>query len=104
MNAVTTGGTVILLPGTYPENVTMITPSNLSVVPGTATISGDISGIPGLTKAGSGTLVLSGTNSYLGNTTINRGTLQISNDNQLGSPLAFVAVTTPGMLEIAGDG
>ena len=45
---------------------------------GTAAIGGIISGTAGLTKSGIGTLTLSGTNSYSGNTIINGGTLTVS--------------------------
>lgn len=51
----------------------------------TLTISGNISGNGGLTKNGSGTLVLSGSNSYSAPTVINAGTLNATTANALGS-------------------
>ena len=44
----------------------------------TATYSGVISGIGNLVKAGSGTVTLSGNNTFTGDTTINGGTLTLS--------------------------
>jgi autotransporter-associated beta strand protein len=41
------------------------------------TYSGSLSGSGSLTKTGAGTLILSGTNNYLGTTTVNGGTLEI---------------------------
>jgi fibronectin-binding autotransporter adhesin len=54
---------------------------------GTFTISGFISETTpaSLTKAGSGTLLLQGSNSYSNGTFINAGTLTINNNNRLGS-------------------
>jgi fibronectin-binding autotransporter adhesin len=52
-------------------------------LPGIATISGNISGSGGLMTQGAGTLILSGTNTYLGATTIAAGTLQINTRRSL---------------------
>ena len=70
------------------------------------TFSGVISGSNGnIVKAGSGTLTLTGNNSYTGSTTISAGLLKIIRDN----PTAYLAATSgftgPGNLTIesAGD-
>jgi autotransporter-associated beta strand protein len=50
------------------------------------TVANNISGTGGtLTQAGSGTLILTGTNSYTGTTTISSGTLQVGNGGTAGS-------------------
>ena len=49
-------------------------------LPGTsATISGEISGGFSVTKTGTGTLILTGANTYTGSTTVSAGTLQVGN-------------------------
>ena len=50
-----------------------------------STISQGITGTGALTKAGSGTLVLNGANSYAGGTVINGGVVRVSNDGNLGA-------------------
>ncbi|MBS0452586.1 MAG: autotransporter outer membrane beta-barrel domain-containing protein [Proteobacteria bacterium] len=50
-----------------------------------ATFAQPIDGSGGLTKLGSGTLVLAGNNAYAGGTTISAGTLQIGNGSNSGS-------------------
>ncbi|MCX7046853.1 MAG: autotransporter-associated beta strand repeat-containing protein [Candidatus Sumerlaeota bacterium] len=59
--------------------VTLTSSPLVTVSANTLTIGGDISGSSlGLTKAGAGTLVVQGANTYNGATTINAGTLEIA--------------------------
>ncbi len=57
----------------------------------TLTLAAHIHGIGTLSKAGSGTLILTGTDTYTGGTTINGGTLQIGNGGTTGSISGDVA-------------
>ncbi|HEY2344224.1 MAG TPA: autotransporter-associated beta strand repeat-containing protein [Chthoniobacteraceae bacterium] len=50
-----------------------------------ATLSGNVTGAGNLTKTGSQKLILTGTNSYTGTTTISNGTLQVGNGGTTGS-------------------
>ncbi|MCP1171756.1 autotransporter outer membrane beta-barrel domain-containing protein [Ralstonia chuxiongensis] len=56
----------------------------------TSTVSQGISGVGALTKAGGGTLVLAGDNTYQGGTTVAAGTLQLGNGGTSGSILGNV--------------
>ncbi|OYX12056.1 MAG: hypothetical protein B7Z15_10610 [Rhizobiales bacterium 32-66-8] len=56
----------------------------------TSTFANDISGVGGLVKAGAGTLILAGTNSYAGGTAITGGTLQLGAGGTTGSILGDV--------------
>lgn len=95
-------GGMLVVPGT--GNVTigattrrgaLSTPDELIVhqnsTNGTLTIHSPISAL-GLTKAGPGTLVLTGTSTYTGNTLINGGTLSITASANLGAATADVVI------------
>ncbi len=83
--------------------ITFGTPQTWTVGPATGTntagiltISGavtDQGNGPTITKAGTGTLLLTGANTYIGNTNVNAGTLQIGNGTS-GSILGKATVTT----------
>lgn len=67
-------------------------------------ISGVISGTGGITKEGEGSLVLSGENTYSGNTTVNAGILQAGiSGSAFGSSSAITLANTAGVLiDISG--
>ena len=71
------------------------------------TYSGTISGSGSLTQLGPNSLTLSGTNSYIGGTTISGGTLAITNANSLGDVGGQLSIGPstlgPPTLEVAGS-
>ncbi|HMO51511.1 MAG TPA: choice-of-anchor D domain-containing protein, partial [Kiritimatiellia bacterium] len=66
-------------------NVTLGANRTVTVSASTLTVGGAISGAFSLTKAGAGTMVLSGNNTYSAGTTISAGTLQIGAGSTSGS-------------------
>ncbi len=56
----------------------------------TLTINGAISGTGGVTKTSTGTLVLSGNNTFSGTTSLSKGTLTIGSDTALGTGLLVI--------------
>uniref|UniRef100_UPI0025FEA18F autotransporter-associated beta strand repeat-containing protein n=1 Tax=Limnohabitans sp. Rim8 TaxID=1100718 RepID=UPI0025FEA18F len=71
--------------GTYAGNITLGMASSVGSSSGDITASGAISGAHALTKIGTDTLTLSGTNTYSGGTTINLGTLKLGAGGATGS-------------------
>jgi fibronectin-binding autotransporter adhesin len=91
-------GTVILSNNVSPTSIVISNNSKNYTFSGPGTISGPT----GLQKLGSGTATLSMTNnSYVGNTVISNGTLQVGNAGVL-SPAASLVIGASGTLELAG--
>jgi len=65
--------------------------------------SGIISTDTVITKAGSGTLLLSANNTYTGQTNINAGTISITNPNSLGTTAGATIIASGATLSISND-
>ena len=78
--------------------VTLSATRTVTIAAGNLTVGGNIAATgSGLTKEGSGTLVLSGSNAYTGLTTINAGTLRISGGNAISDSSTVNLANTAGV-------
>ena len=94
------GGTLQYLAGFSSNRAVTLNPGggSFDTNGNNATLGGTLSGTGGLTKAGAGTLTLSGSSSYSGATTINAGTLIVN------GAIANSAVTVNSGAMLAGTG
>ncbi|WP_171026147.1 autotransporter domain-containing protein [Mesorhizobium comanense] len=67
-----------------------------------ATILSALTGSGGIDKTDLGTLILSGSNTYTGGTTISAGTLKLDGAGTLGATTGTLAIASGGTLDIAG--
>ncbi|MCL4204889.1 MAG: autotransporter-associated beta strand repeat-containing protein, partial [Pirellulaceae bacterium] len=99
LTAATFGG----LKGTRDMALQNTTPAAVALTVGgnnqSTEYSGNLTGLGSLAKAGTGTLTLTGANTYAGVTAINAGVLSVSSDGNLGTPPAS---NLPGSLTISG--
>lgn len=79
-NGYTLGQSTITLAGATAANNAITTDTGV-----TATISSELAGTTGVTKAGAGSLILSASNTFSGNIAVSAGTLQIASDSALGN-------------------
>ncbi|TQC96464.1 hypothetical protein FK216_12320, partial [Moraxellaceae bacterium AER2_44_116] len=76
--------------------------ATVNTIANDSALNGDVSGDGGLTKEGVGQLVLSGNNTYKGNTNINAGMLAISQDSNLGD-VSNSLILNGGALQTLAD-
>lgn len=106
---VASGGTLTITGGSGATalGLSLAATGNLDIA-GTATISSIISGSSGLTKTGSGTLILSAANSFTGTVTIVGGTLKLgiggtSGSTSLGAVSNNIVVDSGATLDLNGN-
>ncbi len=99
----TVAGGAITLTGFHNDPVTRVLVDDGTAGGGTATVASVLSGGQTLQKTGAGTLVLTGTNTYTGGTTVTAGTLQIGAGGTTGSVVGAIANAGTVVFDRADD-
>ena len=86
--------------GTYAGNIALGSDTSIGSSSGDITASGVISGAFALTKIGTDTLTLAGTNTFTGATTVSAGTLAITNNAGLGDTASGTTVASGATLDL----
>jgi fibronectin-binding autotransporter adhesin len=96
-----TGSAVVSFQGGTVQNGTINNTSSQPYDGQAGYVSAVLAGSAGLVKTGSGTLTLSGANTYTGGTRIEAGTLQLSGGNDRLNPAGSITITG-GVLDLGG--
>lgn len=91
----------VMMSGGVINNGTLLPVSITAMGAGTSQVGANISGNASVTKEGAGTLVLSGNNTYAGDTTVNAGVLVLASANPLGNA-ANALFFNSGILQVNG--
>ena len=107
-NAINLGGDIVNNSAnlqTINTDLAMQTNTNFNAASGDLAIGGAISGSFSLTKLGTHTLILTGSDTYSGGTTIANGTLRVGAANTLpvATTVTFGSATTNGVLDLNGQ-
>jgi len=104
-------GSDVVFDDTAPTNAvsitTLVQPNSITVNTATTNYAflnggGSVGGATGLTKNGTGRFIISGANSFAGNTVINSGILLVGRTNALGVNTGTVTVNAGGTLDLRG--
>ena len=93
------GGSTGSIAGAITNNATLAVDRS-----GSFTMSNAVSGSGNLVKAGVGTLVLSGANTYSGATTVAGGTLRIDGNSRLGNATNALTISNAAIFEVTAAG
>ena len=104
-NRITLGGNVVnSATASHRLNFDMILNATrtFNMASGSMYLNGNVSGSGGITQSGANTLVLAGTNSYQGATTVSGGIIRLLSDSALGTADAGTTVSNNYRLELGG--